>query len=150
MQSLTLRWLSHWKVILNYSTLCFKQTKFCTDSKQWNFSDFLVFASKIATILRLQSAALVTEKFFDSRLRQLKKARLFACAILRCCKRSKKAFSQAERALGIKQFYKHGRQVKLRSMLSKFKNKLKTNEAENRQKINNSQSQLKIYWFIYS
>ena len=28
---------------------------------------------------------------------------------------------------------------------AKFKNKLKTNEAENRQKIKNGQSQLKIY-----
>ena len=33
-------------------------------------------------------------------------------------------------------------------MLSKFKNKSKTNEAENRQKIKNSQSQFKIYWFL--
>ena len=33
-------------------------------------------------------------------------------------------------------------------MLSKFKNKSKTNEAENRQKIKNSRSQFKIYWFL--
>ena len=33
-------------------------------------------------------------------------------------------------------------------MLSKFKNKLKTYEAKNRQKIKNSQPQLKIYWFL--
>ena len=38
--------------------------------------------------------------------------------------------------------------AKLTSTLSKFKNKLKTNEAENRQKIKNSQSQLKIYWLL--
>ena len=30
-----------------------KQTKFCTDSKQQSLSGFLVFASKIATILRV-------------------------------------------------------------------------------------------------
>ena len=30
-----------------------KETKFCTDSKQQGLSCFLVFASKIATILRL-------------------------------------------------------------------------------------------------
>ena len=33
-------------------------------------------------------------------------------------------------------------------MLSKFKNKLKTNEAEHWQKIKNSQSQFKIYWLL--
>ena len=33
-----------------------KQTKFCTDSKQQGLSGFLVFASKIATILRLKGA----------------------------------------------------------------------------------------------
>ena len=30
-----------------------KQIKFWADSKKWNFCDFLVFASKIAAILRL-------------------------------------------------------------------------------------------------
>ena len=33
-------------------------------------------------------------------------------------------------------------------MLSKLKNKLKTNEAEHWQKIKNSQSQFKIYWLL--
>ena len=33
-------------------------------------------------------------------------------------------------------------------MPSKFKNKKKTNKARNRQKIKNSQSQPKIYWFL--
>ena len=32
-------------------------------------------------------------------------------------------------------------------MLLKFKKKSRTNKVENRQKIKNSQSQLKIYWF---
>ena len=32
-------------------------------------------------------------------------------------------------------------------MLSKFKKKLRTNEAENQQKIKNSEPQLKIYRF---
>ena len=34
-----------------------KETKFCIDSKRQNFSDFLVFTSKIATIPKLWSAA---------------------------------------------------------------------------------------------
>ena len=37
---------------------------------------------------------------------------------------------------------------KLTSMLSKFKNKSKTNETENRQKNKNSQSLFKICWFL--
>ena len=65
-----------------------------------------MFSSKIATVWRLRCAAQLTEKFFGSRSRQLKKARLFACAILPCCK---KAFSQEDRALAIKQFDKHVR-----------------------------------------
>ena len=54
------------------------------------FQIFLVFASKIATILILQSAAQLTEKSFGSLSRQSKKARLFAFAISRCCKNIKK------------------------------------------------------------
>ena len=33
-------------------------------------------------------------------------------------------------------------------MISKFNNKLRTNEAENGQKNKNSQPQLKIYWLL--
>ena len=51
-------------------------------------------------------------------------------------------FTQADRALGIKVLQRWS--LKLTSMLPKFKNKLETNETENRQKIKNSQSQLKI------
>ena len=45
-----------------------KGTKFCTDSKQQGLSGFLVFASKIATILRLKGATVqVTKTLFGSR-----------------------------------------------------------------------------------
>ena len=38
--------------------------------------------------------------------------------------------------------------LKLTSVLSKLKNKLRTTEVENWQKFNNSQPQLKIYWYL--
>ena len=38
--------------------------------------------------------------------------------------------------------------VELTSMISKFKNKLRTNEAENGQKTKNSEPQFEIFWFL--
>ena len=68
-------------------------------------------------------SAQVTEKNFGSLSRQLKKGRLFALEILQCYK---KAFTQADRALGVKQFlYFTNMVLKLTSMLSNFKEQIK-------------------------
>ena len=53
----------------------------------------------MAIILRLWSAAQVTEKFFGSRSRQLKKARLFAFAILGCCKKQQKSLDSNKESI---------------------------------------------------
>ena len=55
-------------------------------------------------------------------------------------KTAKKGFTQADRALGIKQFYKQGH-----NNCHRCSQRLRTNEAKNWQKIKNSQPLLKIY-----
>ena len=70
-------------------------------------------------------------------------ARFFAFAILKYCKNSKKAFTEADGALEIKQFCKHGCHNRHRCSQN-----LQPNEAKNLQKIKNSQPQLEIYWFL--
>ena len=68
-----------------------KKATFCTDSKQYNFSDFPVF-TKIATILKFY----ITIAYLCRQLRkslaivQVEKTRFFTLAILRCCKNSKR------------------------------------------------------------
>ena len=76
----------------------------------------------------------------------LKKACFFSLAILRCCKSRKKPTEQ----------YRQTEQKELNSVTNmtakididalKIFEKSRTNEAENQQKIKNSQSYLKIYW----
>ena len=54
-----------------------------------------------------------------------------------------KAFTQAERAIGIKQCYKHCIKIDIDAL--KIFERSRTNETENRHQIKNSQSPLKIY-----
>ena len=58
MQALSATQIKNKRKRINFKSI--KETTFDTDSKQKNFSGFVVFASKIATIPRL--------KFFGSRL----------------------------------------------------------------------------------
>ena len=85
---------------------------------------------KSKVIERCCSVQAIKNFFFQ--LFNLKKACYFSFAILQCCKGKKKAFTEAD---------------KIDIDAPKLKKKSKTNEAENRQKIKNSQSQLKIYRF---
>ena len=63
---------------------------------------------------------LTAQNVFGSRSNS--NARFLVFTILRCCKNNKKAFTQANLQTWLPQ---------LTSMLSKFKNKLRTNEAKN-------------------
>ena len=96
-----------------------KQKKNSNQQKKLNF--VLIQRDKILEIfLSLQTKLLLfqdygvflrcakIEKYFWQSL-NLKTANFFSSAILRCCKIRKKAFTQADRAIGNKQCYKHGR-----------------------------------------
>ena len=66
---------------------------------------------------------------------------LFAFVTLRFCKSTKKAFTQASRASGIKLCYKHGRKN-----YQRYSQNLRKNEVGNQQKNKNSRLS-SIYWF---
>ena len=72
-------------------------------------SDFLAFTSKIATMLRynvLLSTAQATKLVLV--LVQMKMLAFMLLQFYDAAKTAKKFFSQASRALGMKQFYKQG------------------------------------------
>ena len=62
---------------------------------------------EIATLQDYKATLLCASENFFWQLFNLKKACFFAFAILRCCKNKKKAFTQADRAIGIKKCIKH-------------------------------------------
>ena len=81
-----------------------KATKFCANSKRWKFSNFPVFTSKILqrfwNYRVLLETAQATHKYLDV-LKLKKTPYFFAFAVLRCCKKSKKVFAQADSAFWI-------------------------------------------------
>ena len=89
---------------------------------------FLSLASKIATVPRLKHCC--SEQAIEKKichLFNLKKVYFFAFAILRCCKSSKTAFTYADRAFKIKQFYKHAcwNWHRCSQRLKNFRNKMR-------------------------
>ena len=87
-----------------------KHTKFCTDSKKSNFIDFYSVCKQNYNYFEIIQRYASNWKIFSYlfKIKTINKARLFAFVILRCCKTSKTALTQADRALRITQFYKHG------------------------------------------